>query len=431
MLIRLALTLLHRHLLAPKPRLYRPRCTFDNPILRRKQHDAAEVDRTGHLRQTPTAHAGKRGIGLLERVVYLGDRPTRTSGVGCSANTRCVDVLLAFSKSRGSSTAPVKKKKLLMSAAHDESNTGLKGGSHKGKAVVKRGGGDSGDEFKVTGIIVLACGTQLQFLKNVRSLPPGKNKIPSLVKFQHSVLQGLAIFNTKGITVNRNADHDEVVDWLTNILPLPFTYFDRIQRESTVDEPAWVLLSASRQHLDVVPLAKPTGADLDFFKGNASQGFRTHYIYIASRAAIPDELLTEWADLNIASFVKPSKSKNAVEDSEDESGNSDASDLSSLHIGTKRACSDDDEGECGPVKKDAKTVSDTRRSSARLAGKKSTIDLTKDSSREGTPERSPEFLTAPSLRSDASASTAAVPSPTRSQLEKDMGNPYAQKDFDF
>ncbi|KAJ7050017.1 hypothetical protein C8F01DRAFT_1238061 [Mycena amicta] len=331
----------------------------------------------------------------------------------------------------GGSRKQSKSTKKMLQAANVESNAGLKrkGKNEKAKMKNASGGRGSGDAFKVVSLVVLPCGTEFVLTQNgALSLPAGYSKRPTGSEMQMAVLNGLAVVDTvTGISIDRSANHEETVERLTELLPGPFAYFNNIQAESGSNDPAWVLLAPERRHLQVIAVPEPTGGDLDYYKGNATQGFRNHALFFASRVPIPPAYLQKWASPKVSSFLDASQVEDDEEGSESES-DSDAS----ISLGRlpailrnpkKRTFLSDNSDEDGPVKKDQKiALSSRRRSSTRLAasGKKA-IDLTKDD----TPPRqeTPEFLHAPFTQL-AGPSAPPNPSPTRSEVDDSSGNPY-------
>ncbi|KAJ7062380.1 hypothetical protein C8F01DRAFT_1230755 [Mycena amicta] len=314
----------------------------------------------------------------------------------------------------------------IFKAANSESNTGLRPKKTKAKAKLQK---SDSDVFKVVCVLVLPCSTE--FVNGVLSLPAGFIKVPGPAALQTGVLNGLAVVDTDGITISRLASHEEIVERLTELLPLPFTYFDQIQCESGHEQPAWVLVAPHHQRLEVLPFPAPDGAALDFNKGKASQGYRNHTIYIASCDPIGAEYLQEWASPQISAFRNASTSRTQFED--DAVSNSDSSQDLPPTPRLKKCLflSDNEEEVDEPVKKDRKTTSSSRRSSKRLAGKKA-IDLTKDD----TPPRqeTPEFLRATAPAGGMFGGPSALPnlSPTRSEVDDGSGNPYDQGNiYDF
>ncbi|KAJ7070013.1 hypothetical protein C8F01DRAFT_540923 [Mycena amicta] len=125
---------------------------------------------------------------------------------------------------------------------------------------------------------------------------------------QMAVLNGLAVVDTvTGISIDRSANHEETVERLTELLPGPFGYFNNIQAESGSNDPAWVLLAPERRRLQVIAVPEPTGGDLDYYKGNATQGFRNHALFFASRVPIPPAYLQKWASPKVSSFLDASQ----------------------------------------------------------------------------------------------------------------------------
>ncbi|KAJ7436837.1 hypothetical protein FB451DRAFT_1193633 [Mycena latifolia] len=335
------------------------------------------------------------------------------------------------SSSLAAFTSSNKKGPISLSAANRESNRGMRSSSEGGSKVIKKGkekkrDSSGGDIFKVLSVVVIAGGTE--FVKRngerVLEIVEGADKVPDRVQTQTAVLNGLAVVNAEGIQFDRTASHEGIVEVLADLLPLPFTYFARVQQEAEDDdEPAWCLATPVRNRLVIVPSSHPDGAIFDFNKGNATTSFRNNRIFIVARSAIPADVLREWAGQNTSSFRKPigSDDKSA---SEAESGNEDEvpSPERIPAINKRRlfsrSSSDEDEAVEPPKKKQNKASSGQGRKWLRDSSPKTStfIDLTTDDTRKLTPE----------FRHPPSTAVKALPSPEKFEPFNDptLGNPY-------
>ncbi|KAJ7303577.1 hypothetical protein DFH08DRAFT_722123, partial [Mycena albidolilacea] len=98
-------------------------------------------------------------------------------------------------------------------------------------------------------------------------------KIPDRVQTQTAKLDGLAVVNSKGISVECDTSHEEVVAALTELLPLPFNYFKTCEAEA--EQPAWDLATPIKHKLLIVPSDSewPDGLALGFNKGTGTAGY--------------------------------------------------------------------------------------------------------------------------------------------------------------
>ncbi|KAJ7733828.1 hypothetical protein B0H14DRAFT_3517285 [Mycena olivaceomarginata] len=332
-----------------------------------------------------------------------------------------------------------KSKSSALSAAHRESNHGMRpaddgsGGSKpskKGKGKNKK----RRDIFKVVSVQVIPWGTVV--VGGVRKLIGDSAKIPDRVQAQTAQLDGLAVVNSKGISFERDASHEEVVAALTDLLPLPFNYF-KTTCEAEAEQPAWDLATPVKHKLVIVPSdsERPDGLALDFNKGTGTAGYRNSRIFIASRDPIPIELLREWAGPNSSSFKQ---SPTSDDGSEVKESMSDDSEDSSSHEFIPRAnkrrissCNSGDEDDEKPLNKKHKMSSKKWVRSPEIFNDETAreimgepfIDLTEDvhTSRHSTPDFLRKPPRSPPPREDP-------PSPGRSEPHHDptLGNPYDQ-----
>ncbi|KAJ7195165.1 hypothetical protein B0H12DRAFT_1082246 [Mycena haematopus] len=86
--------------------------------------------------------------------------------------------------------------------------------------------------FRVVSVQVLPCGTVDVSKDGARQLPQEFNKVPDRIQTQTAQLDNLAVVDSQGIVFDRDASHEEIEEQLTELLPLPFHYFARRQRES-------------------------------------------------------------------------------------------------------------------------------------------------------------------------------------------------------
>ncbi|KAJ7718286.1 hypothetical protein B0H16DRAFT_1740173 [Mycena metata] len=320
------------------------------------------------------------------------------------------------------------------------------GKSKKGKGKESSSKRDrSGNTFKVVSLQSRRISGDKQSPR-VLQMPEQYRAVPDRIETQSAELDGLAIVKTQGIKFDREADHEEIVAAFTKHLPLPFAYFDRIQREAGNNEPVWYLASALKKQLVIVPSDRPDGSVVDFNKGNATTGFRNNRIFIVSRAPIPADLLQEWAKTTPSSFRQSLAADTSEEESgsdvvmSDGSGDDDDDDQPSpeqIPQKNKRRLfsrsSDEEEVKEKPAKK-KKATKWTREpeilndnTAREIMGSSELIDLTSDEVRTST--STPDFLRttprSPPIRE-------APPSPGRPDDFDDtgLGNPY-DKDMKF
>ncbi|KAJ7031182.1 hypothetical protein C8F04DRAFT_1263212 [Mycena alexandri] len=344
-----------------------------------------------------------------------------------------------FSHGSAATTSKKRNSSDLLAAANREANRGMRsstteeGKSKKGKGKEPSSKRDrSGDTFKVVSLQFFVPNRVLQSRRisgdkqspKVLQVPEQYRAVPDRIETQSAELDGLAIVKTQGIKFDREADHEEIVAAFTKHLPLPFAYFDRIQREADNDEPVWYLASALKKQLVIVPSDRPDGSVVDFNKGNATTGFRNNRIFIVSRAPIPADLLQEWAKTTPSSF----RQSLAADTSEEESGSD---------VVMSDESGDDDSDQPSPEKiprKNKPSAKWTREpeilndnTAHEIMGSSELIDLTSDEVR--TSASTPDFLRAtprsPPIRE-------APPSPGRPDDFDDtgLGNPY-DKDMKF
>jgi hypothetical protein len=82
-----------------------------------------------------------------------------------------------------------------------------------------------------------------------------------------------------GIIMDSSWDHKQLTDYLRVVVPKPFLYFDA-EKVSACDEPTWYLGTNDCRKLAIVPSKQPTGADVEYNKGNSGTGFRLCHVWI-------------------------------------------------------------------------------------------------------------------------------------------------------
>ncbi|KAJ7085469.1 hypothetical protein B0H15DRAFT_783179, partial [Mycena belliarum] len=103
------------------------------------------------------------------------------------------------------------------------------------------------------------------------------DSIPDKAAIQSLVNEGLAYRKDGQIEISINATYEEVVDILSEVLPGPMRYLDKMglvvfEREGRSFKAApWVLTTKVKQRLEVVPIALPTGRDLLTHRGSGSE----------------------------------------------------------------------------------------------------------------------------------------------------------------
>jgi hypothetical protein len=108
--------------------------------------------------------------------------------------------------------------------------------------------------------------------------------------------------------------HDEVTEFLKNLLPLPFAYaykhLKHARRSNRNSVPIWILLNKEKGYLDVVPNERPNGADLFRFRGRIGVSIAEAQIFLSQSSAplqirilspatalrdpIPDAICVSW-----------------------------------------------------------------------------------------------------------------------------------------
>lgn len=101
---------------------------------------------------------------------------------------------------------------------------------------------------------------------------------------QTAVMNGLGVMDLQdGIILDASWSHEELlVDGLRDIVPIPFAYFERIEREAGNDEPAWLLETASQRVLGLLPVPRAKGSDVFYNKGSSSTGFLTSRVFLGT-----------------------------------------------------------------------------------------------------------------------------------------------------
>ncbi|KAJ7347254.1 hypothetical protein DFH08DRAFT_960604 [Mycena albidolilacea] len=90
------------------------------------------------------------------------------------------------------------------------------------------------------------------------------------------------------------------------VVPKPFLYFDA-KKVSACDEPTWYLGTNDYRKLAIVPSKQPTGADVEYDKGNSGTGFRLCHVWIVSAEPIPSDIMASWMEDNCLPFRKPAE----------------------------------------------------------------------------------------------------------------------------
>lgn len=101
-------------------------------------------------------------------------------------------------------------------------------------------------------------------------------------------LAGCATFSdNKALSFDLDWPFEDVDNFLRNLLPHPFEYADanisRSGSKAPADKakPVWVLLSKEQRRLAVVPgVMKPTGKDLERFKGRDGASTKDSHIFV-------------------------------------------------------------------------------------------------------------------------------------------------------
>lgn len=102
-----------------------------------------------------------------------------------------------------------------------------------------------------------------------------------------AIIRGSNQSQQSDLTFNLNWSFDEVDEFLRKAFPHVFEYADGLVNGSAGKvaagkaKPTWVLLSRERAKLYTVPsVPRPTGNDLDRFKGRTAAGKTDCHIYI-------------------------------------------------------------------------------------------------------------------------------------------------------
>ncbi|KAJ7633054.1 hypothetical protein FB45DRAFT_184391 [Roridomyces roridus] len=253
------------------------------------------------------------------------------AGRGSASSSKKPFSLAAFSSRSGASSSS-KKAAANLDAANKEANKGLRQApAADANTAKKKGKGKkpeaSADTFQVMSVEIIPCGTKSsQTSASGLRLPKAFQNVPNKIQTQLAVKNGLATMKPlkgeNGIWFDRAADHAETVAALTKLLPSPFEYFARIQRESgNEEEPAWCIAAGINSKLSIAPEPRPDGSVLDINKGSGTTGFRHARIFIVSIDPIPAALLAEWAseaaDSAEHSFRKPTAGDDDSENEED------------------------------------------------------------------------------------------------------------------
>jgi hypothetical protein len=91
------------------------------------------------------------------------------------------------------------------------------------------------------------------------------------------------------LEVNQHWTHEEVTEFLENLLPLPFAYarknIKHVWRSNRNSVPLWVLLNKENRGLDIVLNEQPNGADLYRYKGRGGASAAESHIYVGESSS--------------------------------------------------------------------------------------------------------------------------------------------------
>lgn len=114
----------------------------------------------------------------------------------------------------------------------------------------------------------------------VMEKPPSRTAIARMERQCCAVRSG----PTMKLEIDQNWSHNEVTEFLKDLLPLPFDYaerhFRRNRRSSGNLSPVWVLVNKEKGEFDVVPDERPNGRDLYRYKGREGASSAESHIYI-------------------------------------------------------------------------------------------------------------------------------------------------------
>lgn len=119
--------------------------------------------------------------------------------------------------------------------------------------------------------------------------PPSRTEIAVMEKRGCAVRRGNQHTKVE-LELNQNWTHDEVTQFLKDLLPLPFAYAEqhlkRTRRPNRDSVPLWVLLNKEKGKLDVVPSALPNGEDLYMFKGRSGASSAESHVYVGEYCSL-------------------------------------------------------------------------------------------------------------------------------------------------
>lgn len=90
----------------------------------------------------------------------------------------------------------------------------------------------------------------------------------------------MAAINQNGYDLCRTWTHAQLADFFLSILPNVFQHFKDLEAASPQAGPQWLLGNGPRSKLQVVPLPRPTGFDVEYHGVPARTSFRNVQIFI-------------------------------------------------------------------------------------------------------------------------------------------------------
>ncbi|KAF8209153.1 hypothetical protein K438DRAFT_1960885 [Mycena galopus ATCC 62051] len=378
-----------------------------------------------HLFSKPAATKKSNAVKSLIAGIMSRDAPADTGKSKASSSKSRGSMFPSLAAVVGASSS--KSKSSALSAAHRESNQGMRPESAgaSGSKNKKGKGKEKRNTFKVVSVQVIPCGTKV--INGVRHIPEEFNQIPDRVQTQTAKIDNLAVVDSQGIVIDRDASHEEVVEHFTQLLPHPFEHFARVEEEADDGERAWDLATPVKNKLVIVPLDSdgPDGSTIDFNKGTATTGFRNSRVFIVSRDPIPVELLREWAGPSSSSYNLNDDDSGVLSDAD--SNNEHIPSINKRRLSSRTSDDDDAESEEKPRKK-KKQVSSKKwtrgieilnDATAQEISGSPFIDLTDDARMSHAPDFLRNMPKSPPAREDP-------PSPGRPEPHHDptLGNPY-------
>ncbi|KAJ7701591.1 hypothetical protein B0H17DRAFT_1128364 [Mycena rosella] len=172
--------------------------------------------------------------------------------------------------------------------------------------------------FKVDAIILLVDGVTRRPQRTKLELVD--DSVPDNAEIQILVNQGLAA---------RKDDKIEIPLHPLDTSSWPHGYFDHLgpnvfanpttESSLVVTTPPWVLCMRVRQRLEIVQVASPTGRDVHTHRGPKNPT-ENQYMFISSRAPIPNREKASWYTADFLAFTMPHKSESAGSDEEHDEG---------------------------------------------------------------------------------------------------------------